>query len=561
MNFERASGILLHPTSFPGPYGIGDLGQEAYHFVDFLQETGQKLWQILPLAPTGYGDSPYAAFSAFAGNPLLISPDILLRDGLLEARDLKKVPDFPVDKVDFGPLIEWKMGLLRQSYERYKSGGPTNIKDELRRFEGENGGWLEDYALFMAVKGAHGGITWNEWEESIALRRPGSVAKWSMELEDEVKFQKYIQFLFFKQWLAIKEYANRRRIKIVGDIPIFVAYDSADVWAHPELFYLDEKRRATVVAGVPPDYFAVKGQYWGNPVYRWDVLAADGYAWWIERFRSAFRLYDIVRLDHFRGFADYWEVPVNDEQSAVKGRWVPGPGAEFFRAVESVLGKQPIIAEDLGVITQPVVDLMEATGYPGMKVLQFAFDGPGTGATDADLPHNFEHNLVVYTGTHDNDTTLGWYNSASAKEQARVRHYLDIDDRPRREQTGEMVTSKLIRLAFSSVANTAIVPLQDLLSLGPEARMNWPGRASGNWSWRYKAGALTDDLRASLLDITLLFARYVPPPAPRSDATAATGQGKSPDNDSDLQRINNKTAEGEPLNKAQAASKISDLEP
>ena len=531
MRFERASGILLHPTSFPGPYGIGDLGQEAYHFVDFLQQTGQKLWQILPLTPTGYGDSPYAAFSAFAGNPLLINPDILLPEGLLEAQDLQNVPDFPADRVDYGPVIEWKMGLLRWSYERFKAGANPEIKSELAQFEGENESWLQDYALFMAVKAAHGGITWSEWEEGIALRRPESLAQWRNRLEDEVNFQKYIQYLFFKQWFTLKKYANQYNVKIVGDIPIFVAYDSADVWSHPELFYLDEKRQATVVAGVPPDYFAVKGQYWGNPLYRWDVLAADGYSWWIERFRSAFRLYDFVRLDHFRGFADYWEVPVNEEQSAVKGRWLTGPGVEFFQVVESVLGKQAIIAEDLGVITPRVVALMEATGYPGMKVLQFAFASLEIDATNADLPHNFEHNAVVYSGTHDNDTTVGWYTTAPAKERANARHYLDIDNVPETKETGRLVASKLVRLAFSSVADLAIVPLQDLLGSGSEARMNWPGRANGNWSWRYESGTIGEDLRAWLRDITILFARYVPPPPPLSKAGAISTAVDRPDTD------------------------------
>ena len=511
MNFERASGVLLHPTSFPGPYGIGDLGREAYLFVDFLRQTGQKLWQILPLTPTGYGDSPYAAFSAFAGNPLLISPDILMQQGLLEPEDLQNLPDFTPGRVDYGPLIEWKMGLLRRSYNRFKAGSYPQVRSELSLFEAENANWLEDYALFMAVKAAHGGITWSEWPEGIALRRPESLAQWGERLADDVDFQKYIQFLFFKQWAILKQYANEHDVKVVGDIPIFVAYDSADVWAHPELFYLDEKGRTTVVAGVPPDYFAAKGQYWGNPLYRWDVLAADGYSWWIERFRNAFRLYDIVRLDHFRGFAAYWEVPANDEQTAANGRWVKGPGVQFFQAIRDALGDQPIIAEDLGVITPDVVEIREAMGFPGMRVLQFAFGAFETDATDPYLPHNFEHNTVVYTGTHDNDTTPGWYRTATEKERANARHYLDIDPVSEDENTGQLVSWKLVRLAYGSVANTAIVPLQDLLGLGNEARMNWPGKPGGNWQWRYTTGDLTDHLRATLLDITVLFARYVPP--------------------------------------------------
>ncbi len=509
MNFERASGILLHPTSFPGPYGIGDLGAEAYRFVEFLQQTGQRLWQILPLTPTGYGDSPYAAFSAFAGNPLLISPDMLREQGLLEPEDLHGMPEFRPERVDFGPLIEWKMALLRRSYERCAAAGKPEFRSELARFEADQAGWLDDYALFMAVKAAHGGSTWSAWEPDIALRRPDGLSAWRVKLQDDVRFQKYIQYLFFSQWLALKQYAGARDVKIIGDIPIFVAYDSADVWAHPELFCLDAQGHTTVVAGVPPDYFSATGQYWGNPLYRWDVLAATGYAWWIERFRAVFRLYDLVRLDHFRGFAAYWEVPANAEQTAAHGHWVPGPGVPFFQAVQAALGDQPIIAEDLGVITPDVVEIRAAMGFPGMRVLQFAFGAFETDATDPYLPHNFDRNTVVYTGTHDNDTTAGWYRTASAQEQTNVRHYLDL---PAGDQiSGPLIADKLVRLAFSSVANTAIVPLQDLLGAGSAARMNWPGKAEGNWNWRYAAGSLTPDLGARLRDTAILFARYLPP--------------------------------------------------
>lgn len=511
MNLERASGILLHPTSFPGPYGIGDLGGEAYRFVDFLQSTGQKLWQILPLAPTGYGDSPYAAFSAFAGNPLLVSPDILRSQGLLEDSDLQNMPDFPRNRVEYGPLIEWKMPLLRRSYDLFKHNANPGIQVELDKFEKENASWLEDYALFMAAKSAHGGAVWSDWEQGLALRWPASLAQWRSKLADDIRFQKYIQYLFSQEWTALKSYANERHVKIMGDIPIFVAYDSADVWAHPELFYLDERGRTTVVAGVPPDYFSATGQYWGNPLYRWDVAASTGYVWWIERFRNAFRLYDVVRLDHFRGFAAYWEVPVNDEQTAANGHWVKGPGVPFFQTVRAALGDQPIIAEDLGVITSDVVEIREAMGFPGMRVLQFAFGAFETDATDPYLPHNYDHNTVVYTGTHDNDTTVGWFRTATEQERANVLHYLDIEEHSHDANIAELVAWKLVRLAFGSVANTAIVPLQDLLGAGSEARMNWPGRANGNWGWRYDPADLNDGLRAALRDITILFARYVPP--------------------------------------------------
>ncbi len=484
--------------------------------MDFLQQTGQKLWQILPLAPTGYGDSPYAAFSAFAGNPLLISPDTLKDEGLLEEADLGNMPDFATARVDYGPLIEWKMGWLRRSYELFKSikGGneaSAIYRSELAQFEADNASWLEDYALFMALKAVHGGSTWSDWEEGIALRKPDSLVEWSARLGEERGFQRYIQWLFFKQWLALKKYANDRNVKIVGDIPIFVAYDSADVWAHPELFYLDEKGHTTVVAGVPPDYFSATGQYWGNPLYRWDVLASSGYVWWVERFRNVFRLYDLVRLDHFRGFAAYWEVPVNEEQTAANGRWVKGPGVQFFQAIKDALGDQPIIAEDLGVITPDVVEIRESMGFPGMRVLQFAFGAFETDATDPYLPHNFAHNTVVYTGTHDNDTTASWYRTASEKEKSNALHYLDLDDHSDQVDMGPVVAWKLVRLAFSSVANTAIVPLQDLLGIGNEARMNLPGRPGGNWQWRYDPASLSNELRAALLDITVLFARYVPP--------------------------------------------------
>jgi 4-alpha-glucanotransferase len=509
MNFERASGILLHPTSFPGPYGIGDLGPEAYRFVDFLQQTGQKLWQTLPLTPTGYGDSPYAALSAFAGNPLLISLDLLCDQGLLQPEDLQNTPAFPTARVDYGAVIPWKMGLLRQSHTRFRHSEHPQVQSDLGQFEAINAGWLEDYALFMAVKAAHGGITWSDWDPGIARREPDSLNEWRTRLQEEVRFEKYVQYLFFRQWYVLKQYANARGVRIVGDIPIFVAYDSSDVWAHPELFYLDETRRATVVAGVPPDYFSAKGQYWGNPLYRWDVLAASGYAWWIERFRNVFSLYDLVRLDHFRGFAADWEVPVNEEETAANGHWVTGPGVGFFQAIRHALGDQPIIAEDLGVITPDVVEIRQAMGFPGMRVLQFAFGAFETDATDPYLPHNFEHNTVVYTGTHDNDTTAGWYATGSEQEQINVRHYLDLDDR--KDVPASLIAEKLVRQAYASVANLAIVPLQDLLGLGSEARMNRPGRAEGNWTWRYAPDAISADRRAALRDMTILFARYVPP--------------------------------------------------
>lgn len=502
MEFERASGILLHPTSFPGPYGIGDLGNAAYEWIDFLAQTGQKLWQVLPLTPTGYGDSPYASFSAFAGNTLLISPDILVGQGLLSVADVQDLPEFSQDSVEFGPVIEWKTALLRQSYELYKERADEEITTVVSRFEQENASWLEDFALFMACKNANNGAIWSSWESELARHQPEAIAEWSAKLADEVRFQKYLQFLFFQQWNSLKQYANSKGIKIIGDVPIFVAYDSADVWANPQLFHLDENGKSTVVAGVPPDYFSATGQRWGNPLYRWDVMEQTGYAWWVERFRTAFQVCDIVRIDHFRGFEAYWEVPAYEE-TAINGRWVAGPGDGLFRAVFAALGEQPIIAEDLGLITPEVKALRVGLGLPGMRVLQFAFGGD---ARELYLPHNYEANTVVYTGTHDNDTTVGWLATAQPKELDYLMRYLG-EDKP---DTRELVCWKLVRLAWQSVANTALTTLQDLLLLDSTARMNAPGRAHGNWGWRYREGALSEELAVRLADITLAYGRYVP---------------------------------------------------
>ncbi|MDB5082129.1 MAG: malQ [Chloroflexi bacterium] len=504
MRFERASGVLLHPTSFPGPYGVGDLGGEAYRFVDFLQHTGQTLWQILPLAPTGFGDSPYAAFSAFAGNPLLISPDILLGQGLLEHADLANIPEFSGQTVEYGPVIEWKMQLLARSYEHYEQKAGPEIRAQVAQFEKENASWLDDYALFMAAKSHHNGAVWTEWEPGLAKHRPEALAEWREKLAGPVSFQKYLQFIFGLQWASLKEYANERGIKIIGDLPIFVAYDSADVWANPEIFYLDETGQATVIAGVPPDYFSPTGQRWGNPLYRWDVLARTNYRWWVERFRTAFRQTDIVRLDHFRGFESYWEVPANEE-TAINGRWVKGPGTALFEEVFRQLGEKPIIAEDLGMITPAVRRLLKDLGFPGMAVLQFAF---GNDMTDAYLPHNYEPNLLVYTGTHDNDTTVGWLESVNEAEKEMLRRYLALDSL---DQLSPVELSwRLIRLAWGSVADLAIAPLQDMLGIDSEGRMNAPGRPMGNWGWRYHPDSLSDWLRGRLLDVTLLYARFVP---------------------------------------------------
>lgn len=497
MPFPRASGLLLHPTSFPGRFGIGDLGAEAYRWVDFLKSADQTLWQILPLGPTGYGDSPYQCFSAFAGNPFLISPERLVEDGLLTKADLETAPNFPIDKVDFGPVIIFKLALLDRAYELYKRGaGNAAVRAEFEQFKQEQKYWLNDFALFMALKEAHGGAVWSTWELDLVTREAAALEAAYKQYADAVESQRLRQFLFFRQWKAVREYAHQAGISIIGDIPIFVAYDSSDVWQRPELFYLDEHGKPTVVAGVPPDYFSRTGQLWGNPLYRWDVLKQQGYAWWIERFRATLGFVDIVRVDHFRGFEAYWEIPYGMPTAEV-GQWVKGPNADFFKAVQAAMGDLPIIAEDLGVVTPEMEALRDGFNLPGMKVLQFAFSSD---ATDPFMPHNFVRNCVVYTGTHDNDTTRGWYeNSSTEKERDLARRYLGRD--------GSDIAWDLIRTAFASVANTAVAPLQDALDLGTEARMNLPGRPSGNWGWRFLPGQLTPQIRDRLKELTWLYGR------------------------------------------------------
>ncbi|HEY4690172.1 MAG TPA: 4-alpha-glucanotransferase [Anaerolineae bacterium] len=495
MRFPRSSGILLHPTSLPGRYGIGDLGDEAYRFVDFLVEARQSLWQVLPLGPTGYGDSPYQCFSAFAGNPLLISPDRLIEDRLLTPGDVQHVPRFPTSRVDYGRVIPYKLGLLHRAAQRLNSNVNESLAAEFETFCRENAGWLDDFALFMALKDAHGGAVWNTWDAAIVKRAPDAVTQWSQRLADKVFAHKIIQFLFFRQWLAVKRYANERGIRIVGDIPIFVAYDSADVWSHPDLFFLDECGKPTVVAGVPPDLFSATGQLWGNPLYRWEVMQQQDYAWWIDRFRAMLTQVDILRIDHFIGFTRYWEVPAS-ESTAINGQWLPGPGEAIFRAVEKALGRLPIIAEDLGVVTPEVEALRDRFEFPGMKVLQFAFGGD---ASNPFLPHNYPNNCVVYTGTHDNDTSRGWFKSVPPQERSFVQRYLG--------RTGSAIASDLIRLAMSSVADTVVIPLQDVLNLGSTARMNYPGRPAGNWGWRFRGGALTETHRTRLREMVEAYGR------------------------------------------------------
>jgi 4-alpha-glucanotransferase len=492
----RMSGVLLHPTSLPSRWGIGDLGASATEFIDFLAQAGQQIWQVMPLGPTGYGDSPYQSFSSFAGNPLLISPDRLLAEDLLADQDVADAPDFPGGQVDYGWVIPYKHELLRRSYARFTAAHDHALREEFEEFRAGQVRWLDEYALFAALKSAHGGAAWNTWDAALAKHEPQAIEQARATLvADEYAFQTYAQWLFFRQWADLRGYANERGIQIVGDIPIFVAYDSADVWANRELFFLDEDGSPTVVAGVPPDYFSATGQRWGNPLFRWDVLAERGYEWWIERVRAVLKLVDVVRLDHFRGFEGYWEVPASEE-TAMNGRWVTGPGADLFSALERELGKLPIIAEDLGVITPDVEEIRDSFGFPGMKVLQFGFGGTGE---DPYLPHNHIQNCVVYTGTHDNDTTLGWWEACSEQERSFTQLYLGRD--------GSDISWDLIRVALASVADTAVVPLQDLLSLGSEARMNLPGRLGGNWGWRYTPEMLRGEVAERLRLLTGLYGR------------------------------------------------------
>ncbi len=496
MDQTRRSGILLHISSLPGRHGVGSFNRAAYDWVDFLAHTRQTLWQVLPLGPTGYGDSPYQSFSTFAGNPYFISLEERVDDGLLDQAVLDGAPDFPRGHVDYGRLYEWKLPLLRQAATEFLPRATPEMRVEFEHFCVEQADWLDDYALFMALKDANGGKSWLEWAMPLRSRDPEALLSARLEHRDALHAYKFKQWLFTRQWNSLRAYANAKGIQIIGDIPIFVAMDSADAWTSPEQFFLNEEYQPTVVAGVPPDYFAATGQLWGNPLYRWHVMKQDGYRWWLRRFRGALRLYDRVRVDHFRGFAGYWEVPAGDP-TAEHGQWVKGPGADFFETVRAELGELPIIAEDLGEITPDVLELRNHFGLPGMKVLQFAFS---TDASDKFLPHNMERNFIVYSGTHDNDTSVGWYrHSSTDHERDHFRRYFHTD--------GRDPAWSLIVAAFGSVAMTAIVPLQDLLSLDTEARMNLPGRASGNWGWRFVPEQLTGHLAHRLQETTRLFGR------------------------------------------------------
>lgn len=500
-NLNRMSGILLHPTSLPSPYGIGDLGKEAYEFIDFLEMSGQHLWQILPLTHTGFGDSPYQSFSAFAGQPLLISLDHLVELGLLESFELQNCPVTDEEQIDYGVIIPWKQLILRLAYDRFLTRDTVDakLKKKLHDFCEENNYWLEDYSFFMACKDIHAGKSWLEWEDKYRLPTDELKNELRETLFEDIGYYQFLQFLFFTEWSALKQYANEHGVQIIGDIPIFVSMDSADVWANQKLFQLDEKGYPLAVAGVPPDYFSATGQLWGNPLYNWPVHEADGFSWWIKRIKSQLKNLDILRIDHFRGFESYWSIPYGEE-TAINGEWIKAPGKQLFEAVEHTLGKNlPIIAEDLGVITEEVTALRDAFHFPGMKILQFAFES--TGESDY-LPHQFTSpRCVCYTGTHDNDTTCGWYRTLQADCKKKVQLYTNTEP-------GKDISRSIIKLCLGSIAAYAIFPLQDVLSLGSKARMNIPGVAAGNWNWRYKKTALTSSLAEELKELTILYGRY-----------------------------------------------------
>jgi 4-alpha-glucanotransferase len=526
MRFARSSGILLHPTSLPGRFGIGDLGPEAYKFIDYLAAGNQTLWQVMPLGPTGYGDSPYSSFSAFAGNVNLISPERLVNDGLLAADDLQAVPEFASERVDFGKVIDYKKTLPGKAYHNFKQTQNHNVIEQLNGFRHYAAAWLEDYALFSALKDQPDGTAWNTWEPELARRDERALAAARETLREQIEAHEFYQYLFFKQWLELKAYANQKGIKIIGDMPIFVAHNSADVWANRQMFKLNDDGSPHVVAGVPPDYFSKTGQLWGNPIYDWQRLQASGFQWWIERMRTMLRTVDIVRIDHFRGFAAYWEVPA-DQETAETGEWVPAPGRELFAALRKELGDIAVIAEDLGTITPDVHALRDELGLPGMRVLQFAFGGT---SDNTHLPHNYDKNSVVYTGTHDNDTVVGWFKGQPGegstlnaeqieRERDYCRNYLSTD--------GAEINWDFIRALYASAGDTAVVPLQDVLGLGSEARMNTPATMSGNWSWRFRSGDLNEELGARLRRLAELYGRFpAVPPAQRPEHTAESYEFK-----------------------------------
>ena len=503
---ERTSGVLLHPTSLPGPHGNGDLGPHARAFCDFLESAGQRWWQMLPVGPPGYGNSPYSAQSAFAGNPLLVALEPLVARGLLPADDLIAAALLTRDRVSFGAVEAFRLHVLRKAFDAARA-IPAEV-ESLERFRYENRAWLGDFSLFRALKRAHDHVEWTRWEPEYRDRVPAALARARRDLAHDIAFDEFVQRLFAEQWSALRAYCASRGVGLIGDIPIFVAHDSSDVWQHRDLFHLDDSGLPTVIAGVPPDYFSTTGQRWGNPLYRWRRMRRGGYAWWADRLRATLARFDVVRLDHFIGFQRYWEIPAN-EATAVNGRWMKGPSADFFEAIRRALGDLPLIAEDLGAITPSVKKLRDRFNLPGIKILQFAF-GDDPSAPDF-LPHGYVHRAVVYTGTHDNDTTVGWFNEAGGGESTRSPAQTEHERRVTLEylgaKDGTAIHWDMIRMAMLSVADTALFPLQDVLGLGSEGRMNRPGQAGGNWEWRFEEGAITAEMVARFRALTATYGR------------------------------------------------------
>ena len=500
---QRAAGILLHPTSLPGPHGCGDLGSAARAFVDFLATAGQRWWQMLPVGPIGFGNSPYSCFSSLAGGPHLISLEALRRDGLLEKADLTPAKPLPGNRVRFGPMLQFRQACLRMAFDRFRK-----LRRRAARFQQfctEQRRWLDDYALFGALKQAYNQVAWTDWDRGVALRDAATLRSARRTLRDEIEYQKFLQYLFDQQWYDLKTYCNRKGIGLIGDLPIFVNHDSCDVWANQELFHLDEQGQPSVVSGVPPDYFSKDGQRWGHPLYRWERHASDGYRWWVARFAGTFRRYDVVRIDHFLGFNRLWNIP-GKAPTARRGKWVPSPGDDIFRAVTKALDNPQIVAEDLGLLIPPAAEMRDRWGLPGMRILQFAFNGKKRSRYDQ--PHRYPHFCVAYTGTHDNNTTAGWFDELPKRGKKgpdgldirrRALKYLDSD--------GKQIHWDMIRALYASAANTAIVPMQDMLGLGGSARMNFPSTLASNWEWRIRPTAASDRLAARIAEMVTLYER------------------------------------------------------